>query len=134
MKRIRKLHADARTNCFRWYRYSSWFIRFCAFKIRYCKRQPMYCFLPFGFINVIIFLVNSFTLIQHSLEQIWSAPVHYVTTGVADLGWHKSISNQVWNCYGLVHDITPEQFLVTLKQRRNKVLSTSFQRRTPALY
>ena len=28
------------------------------FKIRYCKRQHMYCFLLFGFINFIIFVIN----------------------------------------------------------------------------
>ena len=60
MKRIWKLHAEARINCFTWYQYSSWFIGFCAFKIWYCKRQQMYCFLPFEFINVIIFVVNPF--------------------------------------------------------------------------
>ena len=54
MKRIWKLNADARISCFTWYQYSSWFIRF------YCKGQHIYCFLPFGFINVIIFVVDSF--------------------------------------------------------------------------
>ena len=38
--------------------YLSWFMRFCAFKIYYCKKQGMYCFLPFGFINVIIFIIH----------------------------------------------------------------------------
>ena len=32
----------------------------CAFKIWYSKRQHMYCFLHFGSINVIIFVVNPF--------------------------------------------------------------------------
>ena len=30
---------------------------FCTFKIWHCKKQHMYCFLPFGFINV-IFVIN----------------------------------------------------------------------------
>ena len=61
MKRIWKLQygfGDATINCFAWYQHSSWFICFCAFKIWYCKKQYMYCFLPFGFINVIIFVIN----------------------------------------------------------------------------
>ena len=61
MKRIWKLQyefADARINCFMWYHYSSWFIRFCAFEIWYWKKQYMYFFLPFGFINVIIFVLS----------------------------------------------------------------------------
>ena len=61
MKRIWKLQygfGDATINCFTWYQHSSWFICFCAFKIWYCKKQYMYCFLPFGFINVIIFVIN----------------------------------------------------------------------------
>ena len=33
-------------------------IRYCAFKISYCKKQHMYCFFPFGFMNVIIFVIN----------------------------------------------------------------------------
>ena len=31
---------------------------FFKFKIWYCKKQHMYCFLPFNFINVIIFVNN----------------------------------------------------------------------------
>ena len=61
MKIIWKLQyefGDARINCFIWQQYSSWLICFCAFKIWYCKKQHMYCFLPFGFINVIIFVNN----------------------------------------------------------------------------
>ena len=61
MKRIWKLQyefTDARINCFTWYQCSSWFIHFCAFKIWYHKKQHMYFFLPFGFINIIIFVVN----------------------------------------------------------------------------
>ena len=38
--------------------YSSLFIRSCAFKIWYCRKQAMYCFFPFGFINVIISAFN----------------------------------------------------------------------------
>ena len=60
MKRIWKLHVDVRINCFTWYQYSLWFICFSAFNIWYCKRQYVYCFLPFGFINVIVFVVNPF--------------------------------------------------------------------------
>ena len=60
MNMIWKLHADVRISCFTRYQYLSWFIRFCAFKIWYCKRQHMYCFLPFEFINVIVFVVNPF--------------------------------------------------------------------------
>ena len=55
-----KLHADAKINCFTWYQYSSWFILFCAFKIWYYKGHHMYCFLSFGFVNIIIFVVNQF--------------------------------------------------------------------------
>ena len=40
--------------------------------------------------------------IQHLLEQIWSTPICYVLTGAADLGWDTLISNQVWNCDGVV--------------------------------
>ena len=60
MKRIWKLHADVRKSCFTWYQHLLWFIHFSAFKIWYCKRQYVYRFLPFGFINVIVFVVNSF--------------------------------------------------------------------------
>ena len=59
MKRIWTLHyelADAIINCFTWWQYSRWFICFCAFKIWFVKN--MYCFLLFGFINVIIFVIN----------------------------------------------------------------------------
>ena len=38
--------------------YSSLFIRSCAFKIWYCRKQDMYCFFPFGLINVIISAFN----------------------------------------------------------------------------
>ena len=58
MKRIWKLQyefADTRMNWFTWKYYSSWSIRSYAFKIWYCKKQHTYCFLPFGFINVIVF-------------------------------------------------------------------------------
>ena len=58
MKRIWKLHDDARKNRFTRYQYAPWFIRFCAFKIWYCKEQHMYCFFPFDFANVIIFVDN----------------------------------------------------------------------------
>ena len=61
MKRIWKLQyefANARINRITWYHYSSWFIHFWAFKIWYRKKQHMYCFLPFGFIKVIIFVIN----------------------------------------------------------------------------
>ena len=51
MRRIWKLHADARKNCFTWYQYLSWFIRFC---------QHMYCFLHSFFINVFNFILNPF--------------------------------------------------------------------------
>ena len=60
MKRIWKLQykfADARI-MIPWEHYSSWFIRSCAFKIGYCKKQHMYCFLLFVFIEVIIFAIN----------------------------------------------------------------------------
>ena len=60
-KKILKLQyefADARTNSFTWYEYSSWFTRFCPFKIWYCKILCMYCFLPFDFKNGIIFVIN----------------------------------------------------------------------------
>ena len=30
----------------------------CAFKIWYCQKQHIYCFLAFGFIKVIIFVIN----------------------------------------------------------------------------
>ena len=62
MKGIWKLQyefADARINCFRWQQYLSWFICFCAFKIWCCKKQNMYCFLPFRLTNVIIFVKNT---------------------------------------------------------------------------
>ena len=55
-----KLHADAKINCFTWYQCSSWFILFCSFKIWYYKGHHMYCFLSFGFVNIIIFVVNQF--------------------------------------------------------------------------
>ena len=61
MKRIWKLQykfADVRINCFTWYQYSSWFTCFCAFKLWYCKKHHMYFFLPFGFKNVITFIIN----------------------------------------------------------------------------
>ena len=61
MKRMWKLQyefADARIDCFTEYQFSSWFIRFCLFKIWYCRKQHMYRFLPFGFINVSIFVKN----------------------------------------------------------------------------
>ena len=61
MKRIWRLQykfADAKIKCFTWQQYSSWFTCFCAFKIWCCKKQHMYCFLPFGFKNVIIFVIN----------------------------------------------------------------------------
>ena len=45
----------------------------------------------------IIYLV----LIQNSLRQIWSTQMCYITTGVADLSWDTSISNQVWSCDGI---------------------------------
>ena len=52
--------ADARVTSFTWNQYLSWFIHFCIFKIWYCKKQHLYCFLLFGFINVIIFVINPF--------------------------------------------------------------------------
>ena len=45
----------------------------------------MYCFLPSDFTNVITFVINPLVFIQHSLGQIWSTQVRYVTIGVADL-------------------------------------------------
>ena len=33
-------------------------LRSCAFKIWYCKTQHMHFFLPFGFIHVIVFVIN----------------------------------------------------------------------------
>ena len=39
---------------------------------------------------------------QHLLELTWSAPFCYVTSGVADLSWNTSISNQVWHYDGVI--------------------------------
>ena len=62
MKRTWKLQyefTNVRINCFTWCQYSSSFIHFYAFKIWYYKKQHMYCFFRFSFINVIIFVINT---------------------------------------------------------------------------
>ena len=61
MKRIWTLRyelVDARINYFTWWHYSLWFKCFCTFKIWFVKKKHMYCLIPFGFINVIIFVIN----------------------------------------------------------------------------
>ena len=69
-----------------------------AFMIWYFKKQHMYCFLPFGFINLLFLSLIHLAIIQHSLEQIWSTPICYVLTRAADLNWDTFILNQEWNC------------------------------------
>ena len=44
-------------------------------------------------------------LVKHSLEQIWSTPICYGMTGLADLIWDTSISNQAWKCDGVMFEI-----------------------------
>ena len=65
----------------------------------------MYFFLPFGFINVIIFVVNPYDSYSTFVGADLDYPNRYVTTGVADLGWGTSIFNQVWNCDDVVLEI-----------------------------
>ena len=58
-----------------------------------------------GLISKVDLVVNPFgsysTFVGADLEY----PIRYVTTGVADLGWDTSISNEVWNCDGVVLEI-----------------------------
>ena len=56
----------------------------------------MYYFLPFSFINVIIFVNNpSGSYSTFVGAEMLSTPFSQVTTGVADLSGDTSISNQV---------------------------------------
>ena len=77
----------------------------CVFNIWCCKKQHMYCFLPFGFINVIIFVNNPFrsysTFVGADLE--YPISLSYVRSSWSE--WDTSISNQVWNCDGVVLEI-----------------------------
>ena len=55
----------------------------------------MYYFFPFGYINVSIFVNNPFGCYSTFVgAEMSSTPFHQVTTGVADLSWDTSISNQ----------------------------------------
>ena len=116
MKIIWKLQhefPDARINCFRWWHFSSWFICFCAFKSLYCKKQRMYCFLPFGFINVYIFFINP----SGSYSRFTGADLEYLNSlrycrsSWSDLRYFNfKPSLKLWWC--LARDFDESQILV----------------------
>ena len=67
------------------------FLRFYDLKL---LKQRVYCFLLFSFINFIFLSLIHLALVQHSLGQIWSTPVRYVTTELANLDWETSIQTK----------------------------------------
>ena len=88
------------------------------YKIWYFKRQHMYCFLPFGFINVIIFVVNPFgswlTFVGADLEYLnsrhhdrssWSGLRYFNFEPSLNLWWRRA-----WNFDGSQIPVTSEGF------------------------
>ena len=123
MKRIWALRYefdDSRINCFTWWQCSRWFMCFCAliWLDLICKKQLMYCFLPFGFINVIMFVINPsgfYSILVQDLE--------YPNLLCFDRGrwselWYFNFESSLmlwWRCAG---DFDGLQILVTLEMFR----------------
>ena len=58
---------------------------FVLLRLDIVKNSICIVFLPFDFINVVIFVTIHLAFIQHSLEQIQITPIRYVLTEAADL-------------------------------------------------
>ena len=79
----------------------------------------MYCFLPFGFINVIIFVINP----SGFYSTFVGADLEYLNLlrfdRVADLSGDTLISNQVWNWWRGAGDFDGSQILILLTPEAN---------------
>ena len=126
MKRIWTLHyefADARINCFTWWKYSRWFIYFfLRFLDVISKKQHMYHFLPFGFINVIMFVINPSSFYSTYIGADFEYPnlLRFDRGRWSELRYFnfKSSLKMWWRSAG---DFDGSQILVTRKSENQKI-------------